>query len=92
MSIYARTVAGRTGVHHATKCSVCRVTAATFSRREPVDTGINHPEYCRTLSFYLNQKTGKHMCARCHREDEIRSLFELMDKRDALAHTKEVKT
>lgn len=85
MSNYARTVKGRTGVHPNTRCVVCKITAAKFSRGEPVDTGINHPEYCRTLSFY-EQRYGskKYLCAKCHRESELKSLFEAMDRRDIL--------
>lgn len=52
MGIYANTMKGRTGVHHNTRCSRCGITAAKASKLQPTPTGINHPEYCVSLSFY----------------------------------------
>ena len=84
MGIFARTVKGRTGVHHNTKCNLCGITAGKASRLPPTPTGINHPEYYQTLSFYQSGgcNTGvpvTHTCAVCHRENEIASAMRAMD-------------
>ena len=81
MSIYARTVVARTGVHPNTKCIKCGITAAKASLLPPTRTGIDHPEYCLTRSFYCgNGKNAKHMCANCHRESEIEGAMNAMDR------------
>lgn len=86
------TVKGRTGVHHSTRCRVCKITAAESVKRGPVDTGINHPVYCQTYSFYQNEDRNTsipvtHLCPRCHREQALKSLFATMDARDVRKKT-----
>ncbi len=75
----------KTGVHPRTKCFLCRKTAKEAFYGPPVITGINHPEYYQTRSFYGwgGYESGNHVCANCHRENELKSLFALMDARDA---------
>lgn len=77
----SRHIARHTGVHPNTRCAVCKITAAKSFEKGPVDTGINHPIYKETYSFY-SWGDGKHVCPRCHRENELKTLFEAMDKRD----------
>ena len=71
----------KTGVHPNTKCFVCGITAAKSFKKGPVDTGINHPEYFQTYSFYY-YGNNKHYCPRCHKEAQLKGLFDLMDKRE----------
>ncbi len=56
------------------KCGIDKDEA----KKHPVDTGINHPEYRYSTSFYLSINGGV-LCAKCHREEELKSLFNLMD-------------
>ena len=42
-------------------------------------TGINHPEYCQTYAF-CSYNYHKYMCPRCHREAELKSGMDTMDK------------
>jgi len=75
----------KTGVDPDTRCRRCRITARDSVKRGPFPTGINHPEYCETYSFYLydqGKETAHHMCPPCHKEAELESLFALMDARD----------
>ncbi len=57
------------------RCGIHKDNAPT------VDTGINHPQYRYSNSFYLNTN-GRVLCTKCHKEEELESLFKLMDKRD----------
>jgi hypothetical protein len=75
----------KTGVPANTKCAQCGITAADSFGRGPVATGINHPEYFQTYSFYQygGCNTGipiTHLCPRCHRERELRLTMEAMDR------------
>jgi len=84
MGVYARTVKGRTGVHPNTKCYRCGITAAKASRLPPTPTGINHPDYYQSLSFYQSGgcNTGvpvTHMCAKCHRETQLEGAMKAMN-------------
>ena len=72
-------IRNNTGVHPNTKCTHCRITAAASFKLGPVDTGINHPVYCETYSFYQSISDKKYYCPRCHRELELKKLFEAMD-------------
>lgn len=67
-----------TGVPVGTTCKRCGITAEESAKLPPVETGIDHPVYCQTKSFY-HYNDGKHMCPRCHRETQLESLFEAMD-------------
>lgn len=62
-------------------CDRCGITKEE-AKKHPVATGIDHPEYKTTTSFYLSYDGGV-LCARCHRESELESLFKLMDAVDA---------
>jgi len=65
------------------KCCVCGITDKERDKLPPMPTGINHPVYCKTTSFYeSNVKPKKFWCPECHKEKELKELFELMDKRD----------
>lgn len=46
-----------------------------------VDTGINHPIYCRGNSFHLGIG-GSVLCTPCHREKGLEDLFHEMDVAD----------
>jgi hypothetical protein len=61
-------------------CDRCGITKEA-AKNHPVKTGINHPDYATTTSFYLSWDGGV-TCARCHRELEIRKIFKAMDKED----------
>ena len=58
-------------------CDVCGVTQKE-AKKYPVDTGINHPVYCKSTSFRLSY-SGEVWCARCHREKEIEGVCNLME-------------
>ena len=60
-------------------CDRCGITKEEAKKR-PVRTGINHPTYAWTTSFSLDDKGGV-WCAACAREMELKSLFDLMDKK-----------
>ena len=73
----------KTGVHPNTKCFICGITAAESFKKGPIETGMNHPEYCQTYSFYgYGSKQDKNLCPRCHKEKQLRDLFAVMDARD----------
>lgn len=72
----------KTGVPLNTKCFRCNKTNQESFALGPFPTGINHPEYYQTYSFYRYGE-NKHACPRCHKEMELESLFKLMDARDA---------
>ena len=79
-----RITAPGTGVHPSTKCSQCRITAAESSKLPSVATGIDHPVYNQTKSFYRSGgcNTGvpvTHMCPRCHREEALEGAMRAMD-------------
>ena len=61
------------------KCARCGITRDESDRLPAVATGIDHPEYCFTKSFYLSQNTLEHHCPRCHRELDLESCFKAMD-------------
>ena len=42
------------------KCARCGITRDESDRLPAVATGIDHPEYCFTKSFYLSQNTLEH--------------------------------
>lgn len=46
-----------------------------------INTGIDHPKYCRSNSFRLSTDGGV-LCAECHKEEGLKKLFDLMDKRE----------
>jgi hypothetical protein len=77
-------VKNKTGVPPDTMCQICGITAEQSVKKGPVETGINHPEYSETYSFFTDSqnKTGLYMCPRCHRENSVKKLFDFMDKRD----------
>lgn len=79
----SKKIRDNTGVDPNTKCAQCKITAAQSFRLGPVPTGINHPVYYQTYSFYQSIKDGKHYCPRCHRENEIKAVFDAMDKAEA---------
>lgn len=68
----------KTGVNPKTKCIKCGITAKDSFSKGPVLTGINHPEYYQTYSFY-NYRENQSMCPRCHREHEIDLTMKSMD-------------
>lgn len=68
-----------TGVHPNTRCSRCKRTAAQAVKMGPAETGIDHPQYRTTYSFFSQGKL--HWCAHCHREVELERLFGAMDRR-----------
>jgi len=57
------------------RCGISKKEAEKY----PIDTGINHPFYRYSTSFYLDTNGGV-LCAKCHKETELESLFKLMDK------------
>ena len=57
-------------------CDVCGITQEE-AKKYPVDTGINHPEYCKSTSFRLSYDGGV-WCARCHKEKSIKEVCDLM--------------
>lgn len=59
------------------RCGISKEEAKKF----PVDTGINHPGYRYSISFYLDNKGGA-LCARCHREQEIAWAIAAIDRRE----------
>lgn len=61
-------------------CDRCGITKET-AKKFPVDTGINHYQYRYSTSFYLSF-TGGVLCAKCHKESELESLFRVMDAAD----------
>jgi len=61
-------------------CDNCGITKEEAKNR-PVATGINHPDYAYTTSFYLGHN-GEVNCAACHRENELKLCFEAMDRHD----------
>ena len=63
-----------------TPCDRCKKTYGQRKKEPPMPTGINHPEYCFTTSFYLSYYGGV-TCPECHKEMELESLFKLMDAR-----------
>jgi ribosomal protein S27AE len=63
-------------------CSRCGKSKAQRLLEPAFDTGINHPEYRYSKSFMLSY-TGRVTCPECHKEEELESLFKLMDARDA---------
>lgn len=74
-----------TGVPLNTKCARCGITAKASFNKGAFDTGINHPTYRYTYSFYnYSQFIGKknvHYCPRCHKETELEKLFDVMEKK-----------
>lgn len=74
-------IESQTGVNPETKCCICGITARESYKLGPVNTGINHPEYCRTYSFYSNVKKEM-FCPRCHKESEIKALMDLLEARE----------
>lgn len=66
-------------------CDRCGITKQE-AKKHPVDTGINHPQYRFTTSFYLGNR-GQVNCAACHREMELETLFAAMDRIDAKRKT-----
>jgi 7-cyano-7-deazaguanine synthase in queuosine biosynthesis len=68
-----------TGVPPNTKCADCGITATESVKLGPVQTGINHPVYKETYSFYKSIKDNKLRCPRCERENEIKGVFKAMD-------------
>jgi hypothetical protein len=70
-----------TGVEPDTRCARCKITAAESVKRGAFPTGIDHPVYHETHSFYQHLDDGKHFCPPCHREMKLAELFDLMDKK-----------
>lgn len=72
-----------TGVPKGTKCARCGILAEDSAKLPPALTGINHPEYFQTRSFYRygDERIGPvtHMCPRCHRESELELTMKAMD-------------
>ena len=68
----------KTGVEVDTKCQSCGITAEESYALGPVHTGINHPEYCKTYSFYSWGGESKHTCPRCHKEESLKKCFDAM--------------
>jgi hypothetical protein len=66
----------KTGVRPNRKCHQCKITAKESYELGPADTGIDHPEYSKTYSFYLHMD-GKSYCPRCHREIKLKQLMDL---------------
>lgn len=62
-------------------CDRCGITQKE-AEKHPVATGINHPQYKYSTSFYLGTD-GSVLCARCHKEKELEDLFKTMNARDA---------
>jgi len=65
-------------------CVRCGITKAESDKLPAVATGINHPEYAYTKSFYLGGGNSSDspveiMCPRCHRESELESCMKAMD-------------
>lgn len=68
-------------------CVRCGITQEESNKLPAVATGINHPDYDFTKSFYLAGANNGNdpayiWCPRCHRESELEKLFAVMDKRD----------
>jgi len=66
-------------------CVDCGISQADSNKLPAVATGINHPDYSYTKSFYL--EGGQHAnseviirCPRCHREHQLESTFKAMDR------------
>jgi hypothetical protein len=70
--------------HDKDTCDDCGITKTEAKKRPPVATGIDHPQYAFTRSFSLGHD-GSVRCANCHREHELKSLFDLMDAREQTA-------
>ena len=70
----------KTGVPLDTVCQVCKITAAQSMKLPAVLTGINHPQYFETYSFYTdaNDKSKKYTCPRCHRDGAIAKILEII--------------
>lgn len=71
----------KTGVDLDTRCFECGINAEESFNKGAVNTGINHPEYKTTYSFYHYGK-NQDVCPRCHKELELGKLFAVMDARD----------
>ena len=74
----------KTGVPCDTKCFRCGITAEQSFAKGPFPTGIVHPEYCETYSFYCygehpDAPSSKHACPRCHKEIELEKTMKAMD-------------
>lgn len=65
-------------------CDKCGVSKAQLKKLPPFDTGINHPEYRWSRSMSLGFD-GSVLCPRCAKEQELKGLFDLMDKAEARA-------
>jgi hypothetical protein len=61
-------------------CDRCGITEEE-AKKYPVETGINHPFYNKTTSFFLGID-GSVTCARCHGEKELEDLFRVLDKKE----------
>lgn len=68
----------KTGVDPKTRCIKCGITAEESFKKGPASTGINHPEYSQTYSFYKYGE-NQHMCPRCHKEHQLDLSMKSMD-------------
>ena len=59
-------------------CDRCGISKEKRKTLPAFDTGINHPTYRYSTSFYLGFD-GDVMCPECHKETELEKLFNLMD-------------
>ena len=62
-------------------CDVCGISKEKRKNMPPMQTGINHPEYCLTTSFKLGFD-GSVLCPECSKEKQLKELFDLMDRRE----------
>jgi hypothetical protein len=60
------------------KCNKCKKTQKQRNLEPPAKTGINHPVYCRTKSFYKYAE-DVYLCPECHREKQLELVMASMD-------------
>ena len=61
------------------RCGISKKEAKKF----PVNTGIDHPFYRYSTSFYLSMN-GDVLCAKCNKEMELKKVFEAIDHYEKL--------
>jgi ribosomal protein L37AE/L43A len=59
-------------------CKRCGKTKTQRLKEPPMFTGINHPEYMYTKSFYKYGEDN-YLCPECHKETQLEELFKVMD-------------
>lgn len=62
-------------------CDRCNITQEEFDKKYKHTGLLTYSEMCNLTSFRLGYD-GSVLCANCHREKELKELFEKMDKRE----------